>query len=195
MQCAIHTVRASIQRNHSLGTSLLKAASKARDAESVDLTHCQEFSVTKRFLRLKKLCVTPSVSRISDSRQVFTEAGGSEADAAGDEPAGEESRRRAVQVRRHRASRRAEESSGVAADAGRSLHDMLHVRHHWQSQGRHADASECHGVHMLGNDANGRSSVDVRGFDDQLPAFGAHAGALLRERYVHGRRFRRFLHR
>lgn len=87
---------------------------------------------------------------------MFTEAGGSEGDAAGDESAGKEPRRRGVQVRRHRATRCAEEPSGAAAKAIRPLHDMLHLWHYRQPEGRDADAPERHGVQLRGDDADGR---------------------------------------
>lgn len=116
---------------------------------------------------------------------MFTEAGGGEGDAAGDESASEESRRRAVQVRRHRAARSAEEPSGAAAETVRSLHDMLHLRYHRQPEGRDADARERHGVQLCGDDAAGRPRDHVQGHHDQLPPVGAHVGALLREYRVH----------
>lgn len=126
---------------------------------------------------------------------MFTEAGGDEGHAAGDESAGEEPRRRDLQVRRHRAARRAEEPSGAAAEVVRSLHDMLHLRHHRQPERRDADTREHHGVQCIGDNADGRSWAHVQGCDDQLPPVGAHVGALLREQHVHDGRFGRLLQR
>jgi len=126
---------------------------------------------------------------------MFAEAGGDEGDAAGDESTGEEPRYRAVQVRRHRTPRRAEEPSGAAAEAVQSLHDMLHLRYHRQPKGRDTDARERHGVQLRGDDAAGRSRDHIQGHDDQLSPVGAHAGALLREHRVHDGRLRRLLQR
>lgn len=126
---------------------------------------------------------------------MFTEADSDEGDAAGDESAGKEPWRRAVQIRRHRASWRPEESSGAAAEAVRPLYDMLHVRHHRQSEGRYVDSSEYHGGQLFGDVAAGRSWSYEQGHADQLFAIGAYVGALLREFHVHDGRRSRLLQR
>lgn len=126
-------------------------------------------------------------------RQVFAEAGGDEGDTAGNKSAGEKPRRRAIQVRGYRASRRQEESPGTAAEAVRPLHDMLHIRHHRQSEGRYVDASEHHGGQLFGDVAAGRSRAGEQGHSDQLFTVGAYVGALLREYRLHDGRLRRLL--
>ena len=127
--------------------------------------------------------------------QMSEENGGDKRDEASDDPKGEEPRRRVAQVRRRGAFRRPEKPSGSAAEDDGSVHDMLHIRDHGQSERRDVDASERDGGYKRGSDTIRRAQALVQGHDDQLSAAGTHVGTVLRERHVHGGRVRGLLQR
>lgn len=123
------------------------------------------------------------------------ENGGDKRDEASDGPKGEEPRRRVAQVRGRGTFRRPEKPSGSSAKDDGSMHDMLHIRDHGQSERRDVNASERDGRHKRGSDTIRRPQALVQGHDDQLFAPGTHVGTVLREWHVHGGRVRGLLQR